>query len=81
MKKEEKLILIQSFLKPTICIILQNNNIVNIFFDTEEEEVGNIYKGRITNITPGINACFVSLGNSQSGFLNFNDIPENFKIR
>jgi len=79
MKKEEKLILIQSFLKPTICIILQNNNIVNIFFDTEEEEVGNIYKGRITNITPGINACFVSLGNSQSGFLNFNDIPDNLK--
>ncbi|MGB9637975.1 MAG: ribonuclease E/G [bacterium] len=80
MKKEEKLILIQSFLKPNIGIILQNNNIVNIFFDTEEEEgVGNIYKGRITNITPGINACFVSLGNSQSGFLNFNDIPDNLK--
>jgi len=79
MKKEEKLILIQSFLKPTICIILQNNNIVNIFFDTEDEEVGNIYKGRITNITPGINACFVSLGNAQHGFLNFNDIPDNLK--
>ncbi len=79
MKKEEKIILIQSFLKPIICVILQNNNIINIFFDTEEEEVGNIYKGKITNITPGINACFVSLGNSQSGFLNFNDIPDNLK--
>ena len=78
MKKEEKTILIQNFLKPTIAIILQNNEILNIFFDTEEE-VGNIYKGRITNIVAGINACFVSLGNSQSGFLNFNDVPENLK--
>ncbi len=79
MKKEDKTILIQSFLKPTICVILSNNDIINIFFDTEEKEVGNIYKGKITNITPGINACFVSLGNSQSGFLNFNDIPDNIK--
>lgn len=71
----KRLILIQSFLKPSIAVILENDELLNVFLDVDSTDVGSIYKGRIINIQKGINACFVSLGNSKSGFLNLNDIP------
>ncbi|MCS6955337.1 MAG: ribonuclease E/G [Candidatus Calescibacterium sp.] len=72
---QKKLILIQSFVKPSIAVILENQEILNVSLDIDSSDVGSIYKGRIVNIQKGINACFVSLGNSKSGFLNLNDIP------
>lgn len=71
----KRLILIQSFLKPSIAVILENDELLNVFLDVDSTDIGSIYKGRIINIQKGINACFVSLGNSKSGFLNLNDIP------
>ena len=42
-------------------------------------QVGNIYKGRITNIEPGIQAAFVDFGMSKNGFLHISDIhPQYF---
>lgn len=72
---EERLILLQSFFRPPIAVILENGEIINVFFDIDTEEIGSIYKGKIINIQKGINACFVSLGNGKYGFLNLNDIP------
>ncbi len=36
--------------------------------------VGNIYKGRVTNVEPAIQAAFVDFGESQSGFLHISDL-------
>lgn len=72
---QEKLILLQSFFRPPIAVILENGQIINVFLDTDSDEVGSIYKGKIVNIQKGINACFVSLGGGKFGFLNLNDIP------
>jgi len=36
--------------------------------------VGNIYKGRVTNVEPAIQAAFVDFGHGQSGFLHISDL-------
>jgi len=78
---KNKTILIQSFLKPPIAVILENDRIISVLIDIEGSEVESIYKARVTNIQKGINACFVSLGEGKSGFLNLNDVPSNIEIK
>lgn len=41
---------------------------------TGEQLVGNIYKGRISNVEPAIQACFVDIGIEKNGFLHASDI-------
>lgn len=41
---------------------------------TEEKYLGNIYKGRIANIEPSIQAAFVDFGRDLNGFLHVSDI-------
>ena len=36
--------------------------------------VGNIYKGRVTNVEPAIQAAFVDFGEGQNGFLHISDL-------
>lgn len=48
--------------------------------------VGNIYKGRVTNIEPSIQAAFVDYGTVKNGFLHVSDMvssyfPENVRSR
>src|SRR3954454_14071674 len=47
-------------------------------FDVErpshESYVGNIYKGRIVNIEPSIQAAFVDFGVGRNGFLHVSDV-------
>jgi len=40
--------------------------------------VGNIYKGRVTNIEPGIQAAFVDFGVGKSGFLHISDVSTEY---
>lgn len=37
-------------------------------------QVGNIYKGRVTNIEPSIQAAFVDFGAAKNGFLHISDV-------
>jgi ribonuclease E len=39
-----------------------------------ERHVGNIYKGRINNVEPSIQAAFVDVGMSRNGFLHASDV-------
>ena len=42
-------------------------------------QVGNIYKGRVTNIEPSIQAAFVDFGAPKHGFLHVSDLhPQYF---
>ncbi len=44
-----------------------------------ESHVGNIYKGRVTNVEPSIQAAFVDFGLSKNGFLHISDlVPQYF---
>ncbi len=40
--------------------------------------VGNIYKGKIVNIEPSIQACFVDFGIGQNGFLHISDVQTSY---
>ena len=41
---------------------------------SQESYVGNIYKGRIVNIEPSIQAAFVDFGVGRNGFLHVSDV-------
>lgn len=43
-----------------------------------EQRKGNIYKGVITRIEPGLEACFVSYGEERHGFLPFKEIARSY---
>lgn len=43
-----------------------------------EQRKGNIYKGVITRIEPGLEACFVSYGEERHGFLPFKEVARTY---
>ena len=43
-----------------------------------EQRKGNIYKGVITRIEPGLEACFVNYGEDRHGFLPFKEVARSF---
>jgi len=43
-----------------------------------EHHVGNLYKGRVTNIEPSIQAAFLDYGQPQNGFLHVSDISSSY---
>jgi ribonuclease E len=46
----------------------------------EEHPVGSIYKGRVVNVEPAIQACFVDYGVGRNGFLHVSDVePEYYR--
>lgn len=49
---------------------------------SSENHVGNIYKGRVTNVEPSIQAAFVDFGLGKNGFLHVSDLhPQYFPNR
>ena len=51
--------------------ILDNKELVELFIDTPDHRrmVGSIYKGRIQNVIPGMQAAFVDIGYESNAFL------------
>ncbi|MCB0271428.1 MAG: Rne/Rng family ribonuclease [Bdellovibrionales bacterium] len=51
--------------------ILENNKLAEIFIQnkTEKSYVGNIYKGKVTRVLPGMQAAFVDIGLERAAFL------------
>src|SRR5213079_2164323 len=43
--------------------------------------VGNIYKGRVTNVEPSIQAAFVDFGLGRNGFLHISDLMPTYFAR
>ena len=61
--------------------ILENGKLEEIYLErsSSENHVGNIYKGRITNVEPSIQAAFIDFGLPKNGFLHISDVhPEHF---
>ena len=53
--------------------IVDNKELVELFIDTSDHRrmVGSIYKGRIQNVIPGMQASFVDIGYELNSFLPF----------
>lgn len=60
--------------------ILDGGRLEELFIEREatQTHVGNIYKGRITNIEPSIQAVFVDFGVPQNGFLHVSDVQPQY---
>lgn len=56
--------------------ILEDSGVAEIFIERKKDRgyVGNIYKGRVTKVLPGMQAAFVDIGNEKAGFLYVGDI-------
>jgi ribonuclease G len=56
--------------------ILENDSLVELLVERPEKErmVGDIYKGRITAVLPGLQAAFVDIGGAKSAFLHLSDV-------
>ncbi|PCJ56177.1 MAG: ribonuclease E/G [Candidatus Hydrogenedentota bacterium] len=56
--------------------LLEKKRLTEISIEREEQRsvVGNIYKGRVDSIVPGIQAAFIDIGLERNGFLYVGDI-------
>ena len=56
--------------------VVENNQLEELYIEraSTASHVGNIYKGKITNVEPSIQACFVDFGVGQNGFLHISDL-------
>lgn len=55
--------------------VIEDGQLVEFFIDHEDEEhaAGNIYKGRVENVLPGMRAAFVNIGLEKNAFLYVDD--------
>ena len=69
-----KKILIHHKRHETSAAILENGKLVNFYVDKADNPhlLGNIYKGKIQNFLPGIQAVFVDIGRDKNAFLQLN---------
>jgi ribonuclease E len=74
MKKE----MLINVLQPEECriAILEDGVLEELYIErtSQESYVGNVYKGRIVNIEPSIQAAFVDFGIGRNGFLHVSDV-------
>src|SRR6187397_2072445 len=56
--------------------ILEDDQVVEIFIEREQSRgiVGNIYKGRVSKVLPGMQSAFVDLGLERDAFLYVTDV-------
>jgi ribonuclease E len=60
--------------------IVDGQKLIDLDIETagREQRKGNIYKGIITRIEPGLEACFVNYGEDRHGFLPFKEIARTY---
>ena len=60
--------------------ILQDGRLEELFIEraSSQSHVGNIYKGRVTNVEPSIQAAFLDFGMPKNGFLHISDVQPQY---
>src|SRR5262245_44795541 len=78
MKKEMLINVLQP--EETRIAILEDDVLEELYIErgSQESFVGNIYKGRIVNIEPSIQAAFVDFGVGRNGFLHISDVDPQY---
>jgi Ribonucleases G and E len=71
-------ILINGSQRETRVAILEDDRLVELLVDRADHRrtVGDIYKGRVEAVLPGIQAAFVDIGLEKSAFLHASDLLE-----
>ena len=75
----EKDIYIHVTKEETKAAVLENGKLMEIYIDRSFQKrlAGNIYKGKVANVLPGMQAAFVSIGLDRNAFLYVEDIRSN----
>lgn len=70
-----KEIIVHVFEGETRVAVMENQQLVEIFIEraVDHRLVGNIYKGRVENVLPGMQAAFVNIGLEKNAFLYVED--------
>lgn len=77
MKRE---IVVNAAFGETRAAVLENKRLVELYVEREPSQrvVGNIYKGRVEDVLPGMQAAFVNIGLERNAFLYVDDaVPKN----
>ena len=77
----QKEIIVHSTRLETRLAILKNNKVSALFIERAKNKgiLGNIYKGRVTKVLPGMQAAFVDIGLERHGFLYVGDFLEDLQ--
>src|SRR3954470_8127188 len=69
-------LIINASLPETRIAMLENGEIQELLIERASEKgiVGNIYKGRVTRVLPGMQAAFVDIGLEKAAFLYVDDV-------
>ena len=70
------LLVVNSGPTETRVALIEDGQVVELFLEQPEGRsvVGNVYKGRVTRVLPGMQAAFVDIGLERAGFLYVSDI-------
>jgi ribonuclease G len=76
LSKLEREMIVASDEKETRIAFLEEGRLAEYYYERAQERtiVGNIYKGRVTTVLPGLQAAFVDIGLERSGFIHARDI-------
>jgi ribonuclease E len=60
--------------------VVENGQLEELYAErvSTSSHIGNIYKGKITNVEPSIQACFIDFGIGQNGFLHISDVQSSY---
>lgn len=60
--------------------VLEDNKLVELFVERKDKQnvVGNIYKGTVKDVLPGMGAAFIEIGLERTAFLHYSDIVLDF---
>ncbi|MBI4208426.1 MAG: Rne/Rng family ribonuclease [Deltaproteobacteria bacterium] len=76
-----KKILIESNPIQTRVAIIDNNVLEEFHYESKKDRrvVGNVYKGKVVRVLPGMQAAFVEIGLERTAFLYVSDVVEDLK--
>jgi ribonuclease G len=62
----------------TMVAILEDDLVTEVFIERERQRgvVGNVYKGRVSKVLPGMQSAFVDIGLDRDGFLYVSDVVD-----
>jgi len=60
--------------------VVEKNQLEELYIEriSDTSIVGNIYKGKVVNVEPSIQACFVDFGIGKNGFLHISDLQPSY---
>lgn len=73
-QRDHREILVNVDARETRIALIENGKLVELRLERVEKVVGNVYKGRVMNVLPGMAAAFVDIGLERNAFLYVGDI-------